>query len=169
VAKRKARPKLLTRPELAEAMGVVPSTITRWERDGMPVAQKSRRGQHTLFDLEAVQDWDAKRRAAEAQAREDMLPRDRKELAQAIEAEQRVAIKAAKLLYVEEVDRIWSTHVGAVRAKLLACPQNWADRLHRAATLQGVAGVEHVLDDMIRDTLTELADATEDPDAGARA
>jgi phage terminase Nu1 subunit (DNA packaging protein) len=170
MAKRQPKKQLLTRPELATAMGVVPSTITRWEADGMPVEKKARRGKHTLFDLEAVVAWDQARKEAEAAAHanlDNMFPRDRKELAQAIEAEQRVAIKASKLLFVEEVDRAWSAHVGAVRAKLMACPANWADRLHRAATLKGVAGVEHILDQMVRDVLTELADGEESPSARA--
>jgi phage terminase Nu1 subunit (DNA packaging protein) len=61
MAKGGKRKTLLKREEIAEHFGVVPGTITRWERDGCPVAKKQTRGRHTFFDLDAVIEWNALR------------------------------------------------------------------------------------------------------------
>jgi len=57
MANRSKQANLLTRQQLASALGVVPGTVTRWERDGCPVAKKRSRGQATLFDRAAVEAW----------------------------------------------------------------------------------------------------------------
>jgi len=49
--------KLLTRAQLASALGVTAGTVTRWQADGMPVARKRPRGQATLFRLADVKRW----------------------------------------------------------------------------------------------------------------
>ena len=59
---------LLTRQQLAAALGVNAGTITRWERDGCPAAKKRTRGQCTLFDRAEVEAW---RDAVEAAKKSD--------------------------------------------------------------------------------------------------
>lgn len=86
-----------------------------------------------------------------------------------VEATRRVAVerarklqlendqKAGRLLPVDEVRRVWSAHIAAVRTKLLALPVTLADKVHRTATLEGAGGVERALNVAVRDVLTELA------------
>ena len=90
--------------------------------------------------------------------------RARKERAQAVEAEQRVAIKAGALLARDEVERIWSAEIAAVRTRLLGLPQQHADQVHQAAATGGVAAVEVLLVDMIRAVLVEMADPGRSPE-----
>lgn len=150
---------LLTRRQLADRLGKHPMTVTKWEQDGLPVAVRGRRGRPSLYDPTAVSAWcQARDEAAKQQAPDLLVARARKELAQAIEAEQRVAIRAGKLIAIEDVDRIWSAQVAAVRAQLLAIPTALADRLHRVAALEGVVGIETVLVDAMHAALRELAD-----------
>jgi phage terminase Nu1 subunit (DNA packaging protein) len=47
----------MTRPQLAAAFNVSEMTITRWERDGMPVARRFTRGRSTLFSRAGVEKW----------------------------------------------------------------------------------------------------------------
>jgi hypothetical protein len=100
---------------------------------------------------------EAREAAAQTQAPTFMISRSRKELAQALEAEQRVALRSGTLLAAADVDRTWSAEVAAVRARLLAIPTAWSDRLHRAGALGGAAGIEALLVEAIYQVLRELA------------
>lgn len=155
----------LTRRQLAHALGVHVITVAKWERDGMPVAKGGRRGVPSLYDLGSVQAWREARKAqaekAVGQEKEERLSweaaRARKDEAQAKLAEQMYLVRDGKLLPAEDIERIWAQHVAAVRTKLLAFPVTLADRIHRAARLDGVSSVERLLEDAVRDVLRELA------------
>lgn len=152
---------LVTRRVLAARIQHHEISITKWQREGLPVAHRGRKGKPSLYDETAVRAWlQAREDAAQTQAPDLIVSRSRKELAQAVEAEQRVAIKAHQLIAIDEVDRIWSAQVAAIRARLLAWPTAHADRLHRVAALEGAAGVERVLQEIVYDALRELAATT---------
>lgn len=154
----------LTRRDLAALLGKHPMTITKWEQAGLPVATRGSRGRPSLYDESAVRVWLQRRdEAAQHQAPDLLASRARRELAQAVEAEQRVAIKAGRLIAIEDVDRIWSAQVAAVRTRLLAIPVSVADRLHRVATLEGATGVEAVLLEVVHNALHELASGVPPP------
>ena len=57
--------KLVTRPELAQVLGVHMQTITKWERAGLPIAEQCRRGKPSLYSLADAEDW---QRAREVEA-----------------------------------------------------------------------------------------------------
>jgi len=155
---------LVTRRELAKRLGCNARTIAKWIEEGLPVAKRGRGGRPSKYDEAAVRAWiEVREEAARSNAPDLMASRARKELAQAVEAEQRVAIRAGKLIPIEEVDRIWSGQVAAVRARLLAWPTALADRLHRVAALEGAAGVERVLQEIVYDALRELAAGVKPP------
>jgi phage terminase Nu1 subunit (DNA packaging protein) len=163
-------PKLLTRIELAAVLHMKPRTLAHWLEEGMPVAERGKAGRPSRYDETDVRAWMAARNAAAVQASQGGCAtfadaRMRKELAQAAEAEQRVAMRAGRLLAVEEVDRVWSAQVAAVRSTLLALPTALADRLHRAAVTAGPAAVETALQAAIYDALRELASGELPPPA----
>jgi hypothetical protein len=109
-----------------------------------------------MADVEA---WMAARDQAPASTATDFTAaRIRKELAQAAEAEQRVAQRAGKLIAVEDVEKTWAGMVAAARARLLALPIALADRVCRVAVTEGVAAVEAILQAAVYDVLRELAD-----------
>jgi hypothetical protein len=84
----------------------------------------------------------------------------RREHSQALLHEQLHATRARDLLPREEVERIWTAEIAAVRAKLLAWPMTLADQVHRVAVLEGLPGVERVLQEAVRQVLRELAEPT---------
>ena len=154
---------MLTRRDLAKALGVHMQTVTKWERDGMPVAHRGARGKPSHYDRGAVEAWlhnrETARQTSDVASLE--LERSRRERAQALLALQTYQMRAKELLPRAEVDRVWSQHVSAVRAKLLSLPVTMADRVHHAATMDGVASVERILNEAVRDVLRELSGTPE--------
>jgi len=152
--------RLLTRRELAKALDKHMMTVTKWERDGLPVARRGRKGKPSLYREADVRAWVAAREDAAARGTtvDVAAERARKERAQATLAEQSYAMRARLLLPADEVDRIWSAETTAVRNKLLAVPATSADLIHRAGITSGVAGVMRALEKIVHDILTELAD-----------
>jgi len=149
----------VTRPDLAELLDVNERTIAKWQAEGMPVLRRGRGGKPSDYNLAVAFRW---ARASGKFASQTVTPRgpsarDRKELAQAAESEQRVAARARTLLPVDEVEKSWGAIVTGVRAKLLAMPTALSDRLHRAAVSHGAGAVEAVLEEAVFDVLRELA------------
>ena len=158
--RRSRRRVLLTRRELAGALNVHMMTVTKWERDGLPVAVHGRRGRPSRYREVDVRAWLQQREeAAKTTGNLDVAQeRARKERAQAILAEQTYSIRARQLIPREEVERTWFAEVTAVRAKLLAWPTTHADQIARAVTLEGLPGVERLLNELVRQLLRELAE-----------
>jgi phage terminase Nu1 subunit (DNA packaging protein) len=164
-----APPGTITRRELAELLGVHAMTVTKWERDGLPIAHLGRKGKPSRYRPADARAWLAAREeAAKTGGIADVArERARKERAQAVLSEQTYQARALDLLPRAEVEKAWSAEVAAVRAKLLALPQTLADRVFRAGTLEGLEGVERVLEDAVRDTLRELSDPGRDVEESA--
>ena len=153
-----AVPALVTRRQLAPLIGAHEITITKWQREGLPVAMRGRRGKAALYDVAKVRAWkQAREKAAQQRAPDFMASRSRKELAQAMEAEQRVATRAGLLIAVDDVRRIWSSEVASVRARMLAWPRAITVRVCRIATSEGEVGVERILRKAVEDVLSQLA------------
>lgn len=149
----------LTRRELAERLGVHMQTLTKWEREGLPIAERGRKGKPSLYREVDVRAWLAAREeAAQTGGVVDVArERARKDRAQAVLAEQTYQIRAKELLPRVDVEKTWAAEVSAVRTRLLSWSTTIADRVHRAGTLHGVAGVERELRDATEDVLRELA------------
>jgi phage terminase Nu1 subunit (DNA packaging protein) len=160
---RPRRTQLLTRRGLAAALECDIRTISKWQDDGMPCAQRGRGGRPSRFNVAQCRAWLEARRLATAQTHVDLaLERARKERAQAQLAEQTYRARAGELLEREDVRRTWAAVVVAIRTKLLALPVTLADKVHRAALLEGAVGVERVLEAEIRNVLVELAEVVAD-------
>lgn len=124
---KKAR--LLTRKALAQALNLHPQTLVTWERDGMPVAMRGKRGLASLYNPMDVVKWRAERDASNGGAESFSLASDRARLARAhaekVERENRV--RAGELVELERVAREgqafvkgWSAHVRALPKRLRA-------------------------------------------------
>ncbi len=159
VIKRLPKKKLVTRRELANLLDVTMSGVTKWEQAGMPVVEPGRKGKPSLYSEAEVRNWLAEREKAARDNGTYDLPRERarKEKAQAILAEQTVAIRARDLVARDLVERTWAAEVVAVRAKLLSWPATISDRLYREATLNGLQGVERVIKAAVDEVLLELS------------
>jgi phage terminase Nu1 subunit (DNA packaging protein) len=152
---------LVTRRRLAELLDVHMMTVTKWERDGLPVAKRGRKGKPSLYREEAVQAWlFARDQAAKSPDAPLDLAQERakKERWQGFLAEQTFKVRDRQLIPAAEVEKVWLAEVTAVRAVILASYTADADRVFRAGTLEGVAGVERELKDLAERVLRELAD-----------
>lgn len=158
----------LTRRELAELLGTHMQTITKWERDGLPIAQVGRKGKPSRYSEAAVRVWlaDREEKAQTSGVVDVARERARKDRAQAVLAEQTYAIRNRDLLPRQDVEKVWAAEIGAVRTKLLSWSTTISDRVHRAGTLTGLVGVEREIREAVEDVLRELADPDRilDPD-----
>jgi len=89
--------------------------------------------------------------------------RARKEKWQGLLAEQTFKVRGRELLPAHEVKQLLTAEQAAVRTRLLAVPVTAADRISRAFTLHGIAGVEQALKEVVHEVLRELADLERDP------
>lgn len=153
---------LVTRRELAERLDVHMMTVTKWERDGLPIAQRGRKGKPSLYSEVEVRAWlQARDEAAETAGVFDAaMERARKEHWQACLAEQLHAMRAKTLLSAEEVEKAWASEIGAARAVILTSYTAAADRVYRAGTTDGLAGVERELKAIAYSILRELSEPT---------
>lgn len=161
----------VTRRQLAELLGVHMMTITKWEREGLPVEQCGRKGKPSLYREAEARAWLAAREEAAKQpggALDVAQERARKEHWQALLAEQTHRARERELLPRHEVEKEWAAEVAAVRTKLLAWRTTLSDRLTRVAVLEGEAGVERVLEQAVREVLTELSGGGDKVAAPAR-
>jgi hypothetical protein len=83
--------------------------------------------------------------------------RARREKGYAQLAEQLHAVRSGALLSAEVVERAWCAQVAALRAVLLASPTTHADKIYRAATTEGLVGMEQALRELAHEALRELA------------
>jgi phage terminase Nu1 subunit (DNA packaging protein) len=155
------KPPRLTRIALASALGCDVRTIAKWQDEGMPVAVRGRGGRASLYDEEACRAWKIIRDQATASADgpigNGMRERARKERAQAQLAEQLYAVRAGDLLPASEVEKRWAAEISAARAVILTSYTTAADRVFRAATTDGLAGVERELKTIAYAVLRELS------------
>lgn len=159
---------LLTRRELSELLSVHPMTVTKWERDGLPIAQRGRKGKPSYYREVEVRAWlQAREEAAQQVGPVDgAMERALKDRWDRMLKEQTHAVRARKLLPADEVERAWAAEIAGARALILSSYTAAADRVFRAATLDGLGGVERELKAVAFTVLRELAArATEDPAA----
>ena len=151
--------KTITGRELAAELACNRQSINRWAGDGMPTAVRGRGGRPSRYDVVKCKAWLAERReAAAVGAPVDLMrERARRERAQAILAEQLHQTRSRTLLPADEVERVWTAEVTAVRAHLLAWQTTLVDRVHRAAITEGLPGVERELHVAVYEVLRELA------------
>lgn len=134
-------------------------TITKWEQDGMPIAERGRRGKPSLYRLVDVDAWRQQReeKATNTGVASVSLERARRDRAQAVLAEQMARIRARDWLPREEVARQLQEEIDAAKAKLLSWESTLAHRLYRAAVNEKLPGVERVLHVAVREVLLELS------------
>lgn len=157
--------KLMTRAQLAIELGVHINSISNWEKSGLPVERYGGGGVASLFLPADARKWLKDRDdAAKENGTYDLArERARKEKAQAILAEQTVAIRAGELLLKTEVEAIWCAEFAAIRARLLSWPTTLADQLGRAYDIGGVNALEAKLKDEVCAILTELSQPRKAP------
>ncbi len=155
-AAKKAPAVLVTRRELSKLLDVNLRTISKWETEGMPLAERGRGGHPSRFDQAKCRAWSDARKAAGAGS-DVARSRVRRDNAAAALLEQTLAARSRELLPAHEVEQAWSKEAAAIRAHILGWPQTVSGAVHSAALLHGVGGVEAELHRAGRQLLMELA------------
>lgn len=157
--KRGASSKLRTRLELARALNYNPRTLQKFEEEGMPVEVRGRGGRPSQYDENKVRQWIAARQKQSGDGGKLNLFEERaeKEKWQGLLAQQTYLTRQRELLPRLEVEKAWNAQVVAMRTRMLAWPTTIADHIGRAHTLDGVPGIERVLQEAVHDVLLELA------------
>jgi predicted DNA-binding transcriptional regulator AlpA len=159
---------LLTRRELAAALSVGRpeplhmQTVTKWEQENMPVAVRGGKGRPSFYDEAEVRAWIEERaeKAKAAAAPGGFNPfqaKAEKEYWQGRLARQQHELRSGELVRTIDVEKMWTAEVTAVRAIILAAYVTHADRVCRAAKLDGLLGVEREMKMLGEEVCRELA------------
>lgn len=149
--------RLLTRPDLAAALGVAVRTTHKFELDGMPIAVKGAPGKPTRYDLPQCIEWLIARRVASHGPEGELNPqRERALLDQARreELELKIRVRKGELIESAEAEREFADIAHSVKSRLRAIPSSVADRV---LGLSSPAHVQQFLLNEIDAALTELA------------
>jgi phage terminase Nu1 subunit (DNA packaging protein) len=155
---------LLTRTELAAALGVNPVTITKWQGEGLPVAVQGGRGRESKYRMVDVWRWGLERERQRAGAGRDgadlNLPIEHAKLKRAqrlkLEADERR--RSGETLERADVARTVGLMIQAIRSGVLRLPQAMASQVVALVESgDGVTVVEAALTGACRDVLRELA------------
>ena len=158
--------KLLTRREAAARLGVHHQTIINWEKGGLVPDVRGRRGVASKFKLSTIQAWrdahdlEARKELGETSPAAERAGRDR---AQRKLLEQTYEVRARHLLPADEVRKVWTAHIAAVRAKILSLPATGSARVHRAGKLGGQRAVSLELKAIAYELLRELSGLADEP------
>src|SRR3970040_1004384 len=121
-----AKRELLTRRELATALGIHVQTITKWQQQGMPIAARGRRGRAALHSLPAVIEWRHRTEAARQTGAEVVslgAARARLAKAQAEKWERENRKRTGELIERAVVVREGQNMIFAAKTKLLQVPR----------------------------------------------
>lgn len=125
---------IVNKRELSELLNVTERTLTDWQDDGLPIANRGVRGQEHQYDTVAVVRWLTER--AEAKARAAETAYDRLARTRADRLEMQVASERGGLVPTADVEPMW-------RMRVLATAIFMRGRDARlAALLQLAPGIE---------------------------
>ena len=144
---------LVTRAELSRFFAVSQRQITRWEKDGMPVARKAGPGTRSLFDAARCKEWKDAQDALGADSNLSLeKARARLATAQAEKVERENRAAAAELVPVSSMIELGQVFVKAITAKVRAIPRRLVQigAIHRDNEAAAHA--------VVREVLTEIAD-----------
>ena len=159
-----------TGADLAAHFEVNARTIRKWRAAGMPVAHRGRGTARSRYDLGAVTAWVEAREAERARTSAALTVASLRKLeAQAIESEQRVALRAQRLIPADEAARIWTGECQHIRRVMRAWPKPIAGRILAAAARGGVAAGEAELREAVHALLTTLSQGQTRPARRPRA
>jgi phage terminase Nu1 subunit (DNA packaging protein) len=154
---------IVNKVKLSKIVGRTTQAIDKWEKEGMPVVQKSGKGRPNKYDTVEVIDWLINNRAGnidynKERARLTKLQADRQEV--------ELQIIEKELLKANDVATEWSKLLSDIKNRFLSLPT-------RAATLlQGVdtpTETKKILDNLVREVLQDLANGTQGDDSKGRA
>jgi phage terminase Nu1 subunit (DNA packaging protein) len=153
---------IVNKTKLSKVVGRTTQAIDKWEKEGLPVEQKSGKGRPNKYDTEKVIDWLINNRAGNIdynreRARLTKLQADRQEV--------ELQIIEKELLKADEVASEWSKLLSDVKNRFLSLPSR------ATALLQGVETpneTKKILDNLTREILQDLANYNQGNDLKGR-
>ena len=146
---------------MAALFGVAMLTVTKWEREGLPIAERGGPGRASRYAMPDCIRWYADREARarggvgasnlSATEQRAMLDQKRTE-----ELDLRIRLRRGELVEVDEAARDLANVAAATKARLRRIPDGVAEKLVSAAK-RGPAAVKTLLLVEIDDALRELA------------
>jgi phage terminase Nu1 subunit (DNA packaging protein) len=133
-------------------------TVTKWEREGLPIAERGRRGQASRYDLVAVRAWRSAKEhngngsGSSFQRYQDAHARQRSALAEI--AELQLAERKGRLVDGNMVERTWSNCIIRMRTKLLGVPSK-VKQLHSAVDNRVFVDVNACICEALEELATE--------------
>jgi phage terminase Nu1 subunit (DNA packaging protein) len=134
--------KLATRRELADVFGVHMMTVTKWERDGLPIAELGRKGKPSRYRVADCMQWFV---AREVKARgggdEQISPQHEKALLdrkRREELELKIEVRRGELVEAADAARDFAECAAAVKARLRRIPDAVADRVLKVTDAHAV-------------------------------
>jgi len=145
---------LVTRRQLATLLAVHMMTVTKWEREGMPIAERGRKGKPSRYAQADVSAWlTARDKAAQTgDALNLVQERANKERWQASLAEQTYAARSGTLVNAQEVEGRLVEMITRCRTRLLGFPSRLKMALPELTHAQLL-----VIDKRLREDLEDLA------------
>jgi phage terminase Nu1 subunit (DNA packaging protein) len=156
---------LVSRPELAQALGVHADRVSHWEaHDGLPVEIRLGPGRPSKYDLAKVFAWQLARELARVRGGADGtgsldLDHERAGLANVQKRRAELAVQrlTGEVAPVAEMAAVVVELFGAVKAGMLALPSALAEELVAVAVAGGARAVERRLRDAVTGALKELS------------
>jgi phage terminase Nu1 subunit (DNA packaging protein) len=150
---------ICNKSKLADILGVTQTTLTMWQREGLPFATK--RGRDNAYETSDVIDWLLKRertklsRAATESGGIDIdHEKARKERALADKHEMDLSLRRGELLEASDVERVWLSRITAAKTRLMGIPRKCAPAV---VMVTAPADAEAIIEQEVRDALEELA------------
>lgn len=163
--------KLQTRRELAEAFGVHMMTVTKWERDGLPIAERGRKGKPSRYRLSECMQWYIGREVSAATGGDEklspatekaLLDRKRRE-----ELELKIMVRRGELVEAEEAAREFADCAAAVKARLRRIPDAVADRVLKVKSPHAVKALLLTeIDEALEELAAQEPDVDDDDEEG---
>jgi phage terminase Nu1 subunit (DNA packaging protein) len=149
---------IVTRRGVAELFGVHAITVTKWEREGMPIHVRGARGRPSMYRMPDVITWYTERavRARGGSTDEAPSPIEQRALLDAKRTEEldlRIRLRKGELIEAEEAARDMANVATATKARLRRVASANADR----AAMKPAAVVSRIYAEAVDDALRELA------------
>lgn len=157
VGEREREGRKVTKPELAEILGITTQAVDQMMRRGCPMVRHGGRGHGgTLFDTAAVIAWREERAATMAKGPVVDLEeaKVRKAVADAEDAELKVAERRGELVSIDDVADLVEREYASVRSRLESIPDKVAPRWGQA---KSVSEARLLLRGEIREAENELS------------
>lgn len=148
---------LVKKAELIQLLNIGMSQLRNYETAGMPIARRGGGKTPSLYKVSDVMDWIENKGNSNPTLAAAKL---RKLEAEASLAELELQKERGMLIEIVEVTRIVEKEYATVRAKLLALPSKVSGIIY---SLQTQREVTDILDEHIREILTELSADTQQP------